>query len=159
MYRDLSYWMKSEFIRIIHECELLLYYKFKYSESYLLPYTFIRFSSVLSFPYFSDSLYHLLNFFLQVSRHLSIHQYADSFTDLSVIFPTIVECNCQLPKKEGKKEGNKPFADGLQTLHGIAILILILIPRSRCIRSLSLPSWQLAKFVGSCQSYPSCWPR
>lgn len=96
-----------------------------------------------------------LEIFSHVSRLLSIHQFANSFTSLSVIFPTIVECNCQLPKREREteREGeNKPFADGLQTLHSIAILIHIPIPRSR-LHSKSFSSelaigqvrWQLPK--------------
>lgn len=137
-------------ICIIDKCQLYCIIVLHYDVLRKLSTSLCFHSLFISFlnSFFSVSLCHQFAMFSHVSRHFSIHQFADS---LLSYFPTRVVDTCQLPIRETEGE-NKAFADGLQTLHSIASLILI--PRSQ-LHSKSFFSelaigqvcWQLPKVI------------
>lgn len=136
------------YICIIDKCQLYCIIVLHYDVLRKLSTSLCFHSLFISFlnSFFSVSLCHQFAMFSHVSRHFSIHQFADS---LLSYFPTTVVDTCQLPIRERERGKIKHLQMACKPY--TALPASSSFPDPNCIPSLSFPNWQLAKFVGSFQ--------
>lgn len=138
------------YICIIDKCQLYCIIVLHYDVLRKLSTSLCFHSLFISFlnSFFSVSLCYLCNVFTRLSTFLN----PSICRQFAVIFPNHSRRHLSIADKREREGENKAFADGLQTLHSIASLILI--PRSQ-LHSKSFFSelaigqvcWQLPKVI------------